>query len=102
MVGHVVFQVLSWHPEAQHKDKVIRLRASDGPWDKLAIQIWPIEKKSVNWPPPMSLSTTVGVTHYGHFRARFRNQSGHELVTRKKKGTHGKGIRAARLDENPL
>ena len=32
------------------------MSAADGPWDKLTIQVWPIEKKSVNWPPPMSLS----------------------------------------------
>ena len=85
MVGHVVLQVLSWHPEPQHKDKTIRLRAANGPWDKLTIQVWPIQKKLVNWPPPMSLSTIVGVTHYGHFRTRFKNESGHVLLTVKPK-----------------
>jgi hypothetical protein len=85
MVGHVVLQVLSWHPEPQHKDKIIRIRAADGPWDKLAVQIWSIENKSVNWPPPMSLSIVVGVTHYGHFRARFKNATGHELLIPKLK-----------------
>ncbi len=79
MVGHVVLQVLSWHPEPQHKDKIIRMRAADGSWDKLTIPIWPIEKKSVDWPPPMSLPTVSDVTHYGHFRSRFKNETGHEL-----------------------
>jgi hypothetical protein len=81
MVGHVVLQVLSWHPEPQEKDKIIRFRAASGPWEKLTIQVWPIEKKSVNWPPPMSLSTVVGVTHYGHFRSRFKSENGHVLLT---------------------
>jgi len=85
MVGHVVLQVLSWRPEPQHKDKVIRIKAANGPWEKLTIQIWPIEKKSVNWPPPMPLSTVVGATHYGHFRTRFRNDTGHEMLTLKPK-----------------
>jgi len=85
MVGHVVLQMLSWRPEPQHKDKIIRIRAADGPWDKLTFQIWPIEKRSVNWPPPMSLSTVVGVTHYGHFRTRFKNDKGHVLLTTKPK-----------------
>lgn len=85
MVGHVVLQVLSWHPEPQHRNKIVRMRAADGPWDKLTIQVCPIEKKSVNWPPPMSLSTVVGVTHYGYFRARFKNETGHLLLTRKVK-----------------
>ena len=85
MVGHVVLQVLSWQPEPKHKDKIIRMRAADGPWNKLTIQVWPIEKKSVKWPPPMSLSTVVGVTHYGYFRTRFKNESGHQLLTPKPK-----------------
>ena len=85
MVGHVVLQVLSWHPEPQHKGKTVSIKAADGPWDRLTIQIWPIEKKSVNWPPPNSLSTVVGVTHYGHFRTRFKNETGHELLTVKPK-----------------
>jgi hypothetical protein len=91
MVGHAVLQVLSWHPEPQHKDKIIRVRASDGPWDKLSFQIWPIEKKAVSWPPPMSLSTVVGVTHYGHFRTRFKNESGHRLITPKPKAKRSPG-----------
>jgi hypothetical protein len=85
MVGHAVLQVLSWRPEPQHEDKRVHIRAVDGPWDKLATQIWPIEKKSVSWPPPMSLSTVIDVTHYGHFRTRFRNETGHLLVTPKLK-----------------
>jgi hypothetical protein len=85
MVGHVVLQVLSWHSEAEHRKRIIRMKAADGPWDQLTIQIWPIEKKPLNWPPPMSLSTVVGVTHYGHFRTRFKNESGHMLLTPKPK-----------------
>jgi hypothetical protein len=85
MVGHVVLQVLSWQPEPHHKDKKIRIKAANGPWDKLTIQIWPIQKKLLSWPPPMSLSTVIGVTHYGHFRTRFKNEKGHLLITPKPK-----------------
>jgi hypothetical protein len=85
MVGHVVVQVVSWHTEPGYANQVIRVKAADGPWDKLTIQIWPIEKSLVSWPPLMSLSTVVGVTHYGHFRSRFRNETGYELLTPKPK-----------------
>lgn len=85
MVGHVVLQVLSWREEPRHEDKKTWIRAADGPWDKLTIQIWPIQKKLVNWPPPMSLSTVIGVTHYGYFRSRFKNEKGHLLLTPKAK-----------------
>jgi hypothetical protein len=33
----------------------------------------------------MSLSTVVDVTHYGHFRTRFKNETGHMLLTPKPK-----------------
>ena len=85
LVGHVVLQVLSWHPQPEHQDKAVQMRAADGPWEKLSNQIWPIQKKSVNWPPPVSLSSKHDVTHYGYFRARFSREGGHRLVTLKKK-----------------
>jgi hypothetical protein len=85
MVGHVVLQVLSWHPEPAHENKIIQMKAADGPWDQLTVQIWPIEKKAASWPPPMSLSTVPGVSHYGHFRTRFKNETGHLLLTPKQK-----------------
>jgi hypothetical protein len=85
MVGHVVLQAVSWHPEPPHKGQIVRMIAADGPWEKLTVQIWPVEKKSIMWPPPMSLSTVVGVTHYGHFRAHFNNEKGHLLMTPRNK-----------------
>lgn len=85
MAGHVVLQAVSWHPEPQHIHKSVRLRAANGPWDELTIQIWLIEKNLVDWPPPISLSTVVGVTHYGYFRTRFMNEKGHVLLIPKSK-----------------
>jgi hypothetical protein len=84
MVGHLVLQVGSWHPEPEHEDKTVRMKFRDGAWDGLTIQIWPFAKTSLNWPPPMSLTTNRDATHYGYFRERFRRESGHELVTVKK------------------
>jgi hypothetical protein len=80
MVGHVVLQVLSWHPEPLHQDKIIRIKAADGPWEKLTVQVWPIKQRSMIWPPPMSLSTVFGATHYGYFRTRFKVGTGHLVV----------------------
>jgi hypothetical protein len=85
MVGHVVLQVLSWHPEPQHEEKNVQIRSADGPWDQLTVQIWPFEKKSVQWSPPRSLTTRRNVTHYGYFRRRFNREDGHLLRTPKPK-----------------
>lgn len=83
MVGHVVLQVLSWRTTREHEGNVVQLRPSDGPWEKLTIPIWPIKKQAVSWPPPAPLTAKLGVTHYGHFRSRFKNPTGHRLVTSK-------------------
>ncbi len=87
MVGHVVVQILSWHPEPAQKGKIVWFRPVDGPWDRLTTQIWPLEKgtKAIEWPPELSLSTSNNLTHYGHFRTRFKNESGHRLITPKPK-----------------
>jgi hypothetical protein len=102
MVVRVVLQVLSSHPEPQHKEKNIRLRAADGPWDKLTIQVWPIEKKLANWPPPMSLSTVVAVTYYGHFRTRFKNETCAVLLTVKPKAQRSLGHPRLRCAETTM
>jgi hypothetical protein len=85
MVGHAVVQVLSMHEESAWREGRIEMRAGDGPWDKLEMQIWPIENRSIVWPPPMSLSIQMNETHYGHFRSRFRQGTGHRLLTPKAK-----------------
>jgi hypothetical protein len=86
MVGHVVLQVLSWHLQPLQNEGKIHFSVSPGPWDKLTTQIWPSKKKSVTWPPPMSLSTVFGVNHYAYFRRRFQSEKGHRLITPKAKG----------------
>jgi hypothetical protein len=90
MVGHVVLQVLSWHPEPQHENKFLQVRAKPGPWKRLATQIWPIAAKSVDWPPPLSLSTRNDHTHYLYFRERFKSDAGHRLITPKADATSGR------------
>ena len=34
----------------------LRLRIRSGPWESKLVQIWPIEKQKVDWPPPQSFS----------------------------------------------
>jgi hypothetical protein len=89
MIGHVVLQVLSWHPEPAHQGKRVRFKPFNGPWEKLTHQAWPIREKSVKWPPPISLSTVFGPTHYEYFRMRFQNKDGHRLDIPKDKTLKG-------------
>jgi hypothetical protein len=86
LVGHVVLQVLSWHQETLQEKQAVHFGVATGPWGKLTIQIWPIQNKSVNWPPPMSLSTVFGVTYYGYFPMRFKNEKAISYVRQNRKG----------------
>lgn len=56
VIGRLVIQVLSVKrkPYAMHGN--LRLRMRSGPWDKKLVQIWPVEKQRVAWPPPESFS----------------------------------------------
>jgi hypothetical protein len=49
-------QVLSIRrkPEAMHGS--LRLRMRSGPWENKLVQIWPVEKQRVSWPPAESFS----------------------------------------------
>jgi hypothetical protein len=80
MIGHIVLQVLTGHPEPGFEYKEIRGRVANGPWDRLTINVWPFDKRTVYWPPPMSLTDHNDVTHYGHFRSRFKVEEGHEII----------------------
>ncbi|MFZ0773049.1 MAG: hypothetical protein WCA49_22455 [Candidatus Sulfotelmatobacter sp.] len=56
VTGRLVMQVLSVKrkPDAPRGNLKLRIRA--GPWESKLVQIWPVEKKRVNWPPAESFS----------------------------------------------
>jgi hypothetical protein len=49
-------QVLSVKRKPDAPRGSLRLRIRAGPWESKLIQIWPVEKQRVNWPPPHSFS----------------------------------------------
>jgi hypothetical protein len=56
VTGKLVMQVLSIKrkPDATHGS--LRLQMRSGPWDTKLVQVWPLEKQRVGWPPPESFS----------------------------------------------
>jgi len=56
VTGRLVMQVLSIRrkPDAMHGN--LRLRMRSGPWESKLVQIWPLEKRRVDWPPPQSFT----------------------------------------------
>ena len=56
VTGRLVMQVLSVKRKPDAPGGGLRLKIRAGPWESKLVQIWPVEKPRVNWPPPQSFS----------------------------------------------
>jgi hypothetical protein len=56
VIGRLVIQVLSVKLRPDTPRLPLQLHMRPGPWDRRLVQIWPIEKRRVHWPPPESFS----------------------------------------------
>jgi hypothetical protein len=69
--GHLVLQVLTVRRSVEYEKRPVRILGRGKPWSDLLVQIWPMGKAVVEWPPPRSFS------HDGHtfetLAARFGN-----------------------------
>ncbi len=55
VVGHLVIQVITAHIEVEGVD-VQRLPCKEGDWADSLVQIWPVQKGVVHWPPKSSFT----------------------------------------------
>jgi hypothetical protein len=71
-VGHLVAQIVTNHilPEFTHLNPGVDPKP--GPWDTTLIQIWPIEKEWVSWPPKGHFMNGGGPEGVGHLFHRWR------------------------------
>lgn len=56
VVGRLVIQLLSVKRKPETGQCDLRIRMRDGPWERKLMQVWPIERERVNWPPPESFN----------------------------------------------
>ena len=56
VIGRLVIQLLSvkCKPETGQRNLIIQMR--EGPWERKLVQVWPIERERVNWPPSDSFN----------------------------------------------
>jgi hypothetical protein len=52
----LVMQVLSVKRKLDAPRGSLSLKIRAGPWESKLVQIWPVERQRVNWPPPQSFS----------------------------------------------
>ena len=72
IVGHLPIQVITIRPEPQHKNTRIEdVTIRPGQWDKFLLSIWPVEKRSIMWPPPLTFNNS-GPRSIGTLFARWR------------------------------
>lgn len=53
IIGHLVFQVLSFHVSPEYRDGTVTISPKVGPWEDLLLNTWPVTG-SVVWPPHLS------------------------------------------------
>jgi hypothetical protein len=56
VTGRLVMQVLSVKRKSDAPRGRLSLEIRAGPWESKLVQIWPVEKQRVNWPPPHNFS----------------------------------------------
>jgi hypothetical protein len=72
VVGHFVAQIVTDHILSEYKDLDPRLDSKPGPWETKLLQIWPIEKEWISWPPKASFMNGGGPEGVGHLFHRWR------------------------------
>jgi len=59
VVGHLVIQVVTIHPEPEHKSVLVEeVTVRDGEWDNLLLRIWPVGTRPVMWPSPVTFTNS--------------------------------------------
>lgn len=70
VAGHFVTQVVTVHFEKENSE-ISALSCRTGNWNDFLIQIWPIQKQVVQWPPKVSF-TNGGPQGIAHLMDRWR------------------------------
>lgn len=72
VVGHFVAQIITDHILPKYQDHNPRIEPKPGPWDTTLLQIWPIEKEWISWPPKGHYMNGGGPEGIGHLFHRWR------------------------------
>jgi hypothetical protein len=60
--GSLALQVVTLRtPATVHPSTAVTYDTSEGPWDKVLVQVWPPERASPTWPPAMGLRGDWGI-----------------------------------------
>lgn len=79
VAGHFVTQVVTVHIE-KHGTEISALSCKMGNWDESLIQIWPIKKPTVHWPPPLGFANG-GPRGIAYLMDRWRIGDGVDQIT---------------------
>ncbi len=72
VVGHFVAQIVTDHILPGFKDLNPQVDPKPGPWKTTLLQIWPIEKDWIEWPPKGHYMNDGGPEGIGHLFHRWR------------------------------
>jgi hypothetical protein len=63
--GPLAIQVMHLALPAAHTQKSVTASLRPGPWDKVAVRVWPEPGDTVRWPLAMGLSGEMGIDAFG-------------------------------------
>jgi hypothetical protein len=81
VAGHFVTHVVSVHVEKENTE-ISELQCKMGNWNESLIQIWPIQKPTVQWPPKVAF-TNGGPQGIAYLRDRWKIGEEVEKVIRR-------------------
>ena len=79
VVGHFVTQVVTVHVEKEGVE-ISALSCKMGNWDDSLIQIWPIKKPTVHWPPEVTFMNDRGPRGIAYLMDRWRIGGGVDRI----------------------
>jgi hypothetical protein len=80
VAGHFISQVVTLHSVSEYEGH-IEISCTPGDWNNMLIQIWPIEKPTVQWPPKTSF-TNGGAHGIAYLVDRWRMGDKTDVITK--------------------
>jgi hypothetical protein len=69
LIGHFIIQAVTVRSKPEAEAHGIIPEATQGPWDRLLTQVWPVVDPVVRWPPALSFDDSEN--HFEKLLQRF-------------------------------
>lgn len=71
LVGHLVIQVVTVHihsatsyVRAEYRNRTVRIRCREGPWNEILVSCWPPDGRHLYWPPVLAFHENINQLNF--------------------------------------